>query len=143
MVRKVSHEPPFEEALVPMDPHGEYVQICKDRIRVGILRKYAFRYTRVPNADPPRLVLESPFTRIVLQKWSANAGDVRKSWVDVPLKFYSHEKLQALEREYRRRCMEAARRRTGDDVKCERTKRVVKILSVKMCGENVVRAKGQ
>jgi len=121
LVRKVSHRPPFEEALVPMDPQGEYVEICRDRIRIGVAQRYTFKYRHIKDANPPRLVLESPFTRIVLIKWASTAGDVCESWVGEPVKFYNRAKREALEKEYRR--LSAVGERSPGALDCSEGKR--------------------
>ena len=108
LVRKVGPAPRFEEKLVPMDPQGP-VEIAKDRICVGAgFEIFSFKYKRVKDVFPPRLVLESKHTRLVMEKLSDDAGDIAKSRVVAPLREYSSEQLSKLKAEY-----EALKRKDG------------------------------
>jgi hypothetical protein len=101
LVRRVAQAPPFKEELIPMDPNGNLVEICKDRLRIGgPLSNYALRYTRIDTSSPPRLVLESAFTRITLEKLSDTAGDIHSSYVRGLIYFYPSNVLVSLAKKY-------------------------------------------
>lgn len=103
LVRRVTQTPPFKEELIPMDPRGELVEICKDRIRVGgPLSNYTLRYRLIHASYPPRLVLESAFTRITLEKWSDTAGDIHTSYVRGLIFYYPSNALLSLAKTYER-----------------------------------------
>jgi hypothetical protein len=100
LVRRVAMEPPFQEDLIPMEPHGELVLIARNWLKVGGIYSVPLKYTYISTSAPPRLVLESQFTRVTLLKWSSSPGDVRSSWVTAPLRYYDALTLERLANEY-------------------------------------------
>lgn len=101
LVRAVQKSPPFTERLLPMEPDGGFVAICKNHIVVGLRSKYIFKYQVVRDVFPPQILLESNITRLVLEKWSDDPGNIQSSCITEPIRFFSVDKIHELSRRYK------------------------------------------
>ena len=98
---------PFEERLVPMMEPGP-VRISKDRIWVGHpFCTVEFRYSRREGRWGTLLMLETKSMRLEFYKLPAAIGDIKKSFVDAPIRDYSAEQVSELKRRYERMCATA------------------------------------
>jgi len=93
----------FEEELVPMIDSGP-VRISKDRIRTGqTFETTEFKYYRREGRNSVSLlVLESDFMRLELYKVADDLGDIKKSFVQAPIKNYSPDQISDLRTRYQK-----------------------------------------
>lgn len=86
--------------LVPMVPTS-IVRIGRNRIWVGgMFDLVEFKYKRVLDVAPPRLMLESKRVKIILEKTTDRAGEITNSWVVAPVRNYPATTIEMLQRKY-------------------------------------------
>jgi len=99
-IRSVFPSDPFEEQLVPMMEPGP-VRISKDLILVGYpFGTVEFHYWRREGRWGPLLVLETKFMRLEFYKLHAAMGDIKKSFVNAPIRDYTPEQISDVKRRY-------------------------------------------